>query len=85
MRSAVAKKNILGSLALVFAFIMPIVGLVLGILSVVFGVLHEDKDLKKDGIAAIVISVVVTVVVILLYYVLIMLGVAIPFVVLSSI
>lgn len=77
------KRNIIGSLAIMFAFLVPLAGLVLGILSVVFGVKKEDKDLLKDGIFAISASVVVSIVWILFVYVLMMIGVAVPFIVMS--
>lgn len=77
------KTDILGNCALIFAFFIPIVGLVLGILSVVFAPRRGDGTLFLDGIKAIVISVVVTVVKILFWYVLGMLGVAVPFIIMT--
>lgn len=73
----------LGNCALIFAFFIPLIGLILGILAVVFGRKRGDGVLFVDGIKAIVISVVVTVVKILFVYLLQMLGVAIPFIVMT--
>lgn len=73
----------LGNSALIFAFFIPIIGLVLGILSVIFGYRQGDRTLWLDGIKAIVISIVVTVVKILLCYLLFTLGVAVPFIIMT--
>ncbi len=78
-----AKSDKLGNCALIFAFFIPVVGLVLGILSIVFGSMKGDRMLFVDGIKAIIISVVVVVVVILLFHLLWMLGIAVPFIVMT--
>lgn len=75
------KTSLLGNFALVFAFFIPIVGLVLGIIAVCLAPGKQDKVLLADGIKAIVMSVVVTAAHILLLYVLAMLGVAVPFII----
>ncbi|MCH5163709.1 MAG: hypothetical protein J1F36_01685 [Clostridiales bacterium] len=71
----------LGSWAIIMAFFMPVVGLVLGILSVCFAPRRNDYQLMVDGIKAIVMSVVVAIVWILYIRVLFMLGVTMPFVI----
>lgn len=77
------KSDKLGNFALIFAFFIPIVGVVLGILAVFYGPMKGDKMLFADGIKAIVISVVVTVVKILFWYIMAMLGFAVPFIILT--
>ena len=78
------KADKLGNWAMLMAFFMPVVGLVLGILAVCFAPKRNDDQLKSDGIKAIVISVVVTIVWYLLIRVLLMLGVALPFILSGS-
>lgn len=72
------KTNKLGNSALVFAFFFSPIGLILGILAVIFGPLKKDTVLLRDGIIAIIMSIVVTAVWITLFVVLISLGVAAP-------
>ncbi len=72
------KKNILGGLALIFAFLSPIVGIILGIVSIIVAS-NGDKYLRNDGIIAIVISIAVVAVRILFFWLLLALGVALPF------
>ncbi len=77
------KTKKLGNCALIFAFFIPIIGLVLGIISVIFGYRQSDRTLWLDGIKAIIISVVVTVVKILFCYLLVMLGFSVPFIIMT--
>lgn len=78
------KANRLGNSALVFSLsIVPIVGLILGIIAACVGPKKNDSMLTKDGIKAIIMSVIVTVVLILLICVVIMVGIAAPFIVMS--
>lgn len=72
------KTNKLGNCAIVFAFLMPFIGLILGILAVCKS--SSDVILRRDGIKAIVMSVVVTTVIVLFTLVLLMVGVTIPFI-----
>ncbi len=74
----IEKKNILGGLALIFAFLMPIVGIILGITSIIVAC-NGDGYLRKDGIIAIVISVVVIALRILFFWLLLSLGVTLAF------
>lgn len=67
------KKNALGGFALVFAFALPIVGFILGIISIV--VSKGDTYLRKDGIFAVVISIVATAVHILFLYTIFIFGI----------
>lgn len=77
------KTKKLGNCAIIFAFFIPIIGLILGIFAVVFGCKRDDKTLRNDGIKGIVMSVIVTAVKILLFYVLSMLGFAAPFLIMT--
>lgn len=75
MEKNIEKKNVLGGLALIFAFLIPVVGVILGIVSIVLSS-NGDRYLRKDGIAAIVISIVVVAARVLLFYLMISLGVS---------
>ena len=77
------KADKLGSLAIIMAFVMPIIGLALGILAVCFAPKRGDYQLRVDGIKAIVMSVIVAFVWILFIRVMLMLGVIIPFIILA--
>lgn len=72
------KANKLGNCALIFAFFIPIIGLILGILALVLA--KDDDMLRYDGIKAIIMSLIVTAVHILLVWVLAMIISAAPFV-----
>ena len=78
------KADKLGSWAIIMAFFMPVIGLVLGILAVCFAPKRNDYQLRVDGIKAIVMSVVVAIVWYLLIRVLLMVGVALPFILSGS-
>ncbi|MBE5731141.1 MAG: hypothetical protein E7350_04255 [Clostridiales bacterium] len=83
MAKAKAKKrqktNKLGNLALIFSLIAPLVGIVLGILSIVIGAKGEDVVLRNDGIKAIILSVVVVAAEIALVITLVAVGIIVPF------
>lgn len=68
----------LGNAAIVFAFFIPVIGLLLGIIAVC--VARDDRTLRSDGIKAIIMSVIVTAVFVLFILVLLMIGTAAPFI-----
>ncbi len=72
-KKKIEKKNVLGGLAIIFAFLMPIVGVILGITSIIVAC-NGDRYLRNDGIIAIVISIVVIAVRILFFWLLLSLG-----------
>ncbi len=78
------KANRLGNCAIVFAFLIPVLGVLFGILALLVGAKKEDKFLRKDGGKAIVMSILVVAVRILMLYLLVSLGVAAPFIIFSS-
>lgn len=72
------KTNKLGNFALIFSFVMPLVGIVLGVLAIIVGSKNQDTVLRNDGIKAIILSVVVVAVEIALIIALIAVGLIVP-------
>lgn len=75
-RKPKAKK--LGNCAIIFAFFMPVLGFVLGIIALCTA--RNDITLRNDGIKAIIMSIIVCAVLVLFIIVLLMLGTAAPFI-----
>ncbi|MBR2970688.1 MAG: hypothetical protein IKC48_02705 [Clostridia bacterium] len=73
------KTNKLGNFALIFSFLEPLLGIVLGVIAIIVGSKNEDTVLRNDGIKAIILSVVVVAVWIALSITFIAVGIVVPF------